>query len=126
MPVIELDIEIPDLASVEVETPDVEITPSSGETVLLVATPGPPGPPGDTGPAGDGAQVFGGALTGTQDGVNVTFTTPDDFRAASTAVYRNGLREIRGPHYTESAPNSIVFSTAPTSTDNLSVDYVIQ
>ena len=61
MPVIELDIEIPDLASVEVETPDVEITPSSGETVLLVATPGPPGPPGDTGPAGE-RQVVSGPL----------------------------------------------------------------
>jgi hypothetical protein len=53
--IIELDVEIPDLAEVEVETPDVEITPSGGATVVLVATPGPPGP---VGPAGDGGFTY--------------------------------------------------------------------
>jgi hypothetical protein len=51
MATIELDVEVPDLAEVEVETPSAEITPSGGATVLLVATPGPPGAQG---PAGDG------------------------------------------------------------------------
>lgn len=55
MTVIELDVEIPDLAEVEVETPDTEITPSGGATVVLVAVPGPPGA---RGPAGTGGFTY--------------------------------------------------------------------
>lgn len=122
--VIELDVEIPDLASVEVETPDTEITPSSGETVLLVITPGPPGEQGDRGPAGDGAQVFGEILTGA-DGVTVTFTLANSYAPDTTAVYLNGLREVPGDAYSESGVNTITFDDPPLSTDAIRVDYLI-
>lgn len=35
-------------------------------------------------------------LIGAKDGVNVTFTTPDYFRADSFKLYVNGLRQARG------------------------------
>jgi hypothetical protein len=120
MAVIELDIEIPDLAEVEVETPDVEITPSGGATVLLVATPGPPGP---SGPPGDGSPVYGETPTGATDGVNAVFTTSQAYRTATTAVYLNGLRET---HYTESSATTITFSEPPLSGDTIRIDYIIQ
>lgn len=122
MTVIELDVEIPDLAEVEVETPDVEITPSGGATVLLVATPGPPGIQGQTGPAGDGAQVFGESPTGAINGTNTVFTTANAYRSGSTAVYLNGLREF---FYTETGANQITLQDAPHAGDMLRVDYVI-
>lgn len=122
MATIELDVEIPDLAEVEVETPDAEITPSGGATVLLVATPGPPG---SQGPPGQGVQVFGESLTGA-DGTETEFTTASPFLADSTAVYLNGLREFRGEEYTETGASTITFSDPPLSTDSIRVDYIIQ
>jgi hypothetical protein len=114
---VELDIEIPDLVAVEIETPAAEVNPSSGgETVLLVATPGPPGPPGA------GVPVVGEPLAGTKDGVNTVFTTASAFRAATTAFYLNGLREF---HYTETGASEITLEDAPDSDDTLRVDYVI-
>lgn len=120
MATIELDIEIPDLAEIEVETPDVEVTPSGGETVLLVATPGPPG---DQGPPGQGVQVFGESLTGA-DGIETVFTTASPYLANSTAVYLNGLREFRSDAYTETGASTITFSDPPLSTDSIRIDYI--
>jgi hypothetical protein len=117
--VIELDVEIPDLAEVEVETPDVEITPSGGATVVLVATLGPPGPQG---PPGDGVQVFGETLTGAINGTNTVYITTGDYRADSTALYLNGLREF---HYTESGPSQITLEDPPLAGDSLRIDYVV-
>lgn len=95
---------------------------TSPHAVILVPVPGGQGP---TGPAGDGAQVFGETLTGTRNGTNLVFATANPYRTASTAVYRNGLREMRGVGYTESAASEITFTTAPESTDDITVDYLI-
>lgn len=122
MATIELDIEIPDLAEIEVETPDVEVTPSGGETVLIVATPGPPG---GQGPPGQGVQVFGESLTGA-DGSEVEFTTASPYLAGSTAVYLNGLREFRSEAYAETGASTITFGDPPLSTDSIRIDYIIQ
>lgn len=122
MATIELDIEIPDLADVEVETPDTEITPSGGATVVVVATPGPPG---IQGPAGQGFPVFGELLAGTIDGSNMVFTTAQAYQANTTAVYLNGIREPRGVGYTESGPSQITFTSAPFVDDDLRIDYML-
>lgn len=119
MTVIELDIEIPDLARAEVEEPLPMGSPPSGETVLLVAVPGEPGPRGFP---GTGAPIVGESLTGTKDGVNTVFTTAAPFNAGTTAVYLNGLREY---HYTESGANQITMEDAPLAGDSLRIDYIV-
>lgn len=119
MATIELDVEIPDLAEIEVETPDAEITPSGGATVVLVATPGPPGA---AGPPGAGIQIFGEALTGA-NGSQTVFTTADPYQTGTTAVYLNGLREFPGDSYTETSSTSITFSDPPLSGDSIRIDY---
>lgn len=80
--------------------------------------------------AGGGGDSFATVVaevpTGTKNGTNVTFTVGHNFRTASTAVYRNGLREHLGVGYTEASANTLTFSTAPLSDDDLLVDYVLQ
>lgn len=122
MPTIELDIEIPDLADVEVETPDTEITPSGGAVVVVVATPGPPG---SQGPPGQGFPIFGEQLSGTINGTNLVFTTAAAYQAGTTAVYLNGIREPRGVGYTESGASQITFTSAPLVDDDIRIDYVL-
>lgn len=122
MTVLELDIEIPDLADIEVETPDTEVTPSGGAVVVVVATPGPPG---IQGPPGEGFPVFGEQLTGTIDGVNMVFTTANGYQANTTAVFLNGIRETRGIGYGESGASEITFTSAPLVGDDVRIDYVI-
>jgi hypothetical protein len=80
--VIELDVEIPDLAEVEVETPDTEITPSGGATVVLVATPGPPGPQG---PPGEGGFTY----TPSSPAATWTITNTLGRKPASVTVWIN-------------------------------------
>lgn len=99
----------------------VTITPTDGARVVVVATPGPPGPPG---PPGDGTGVFGETPTGTKDGVNTAFTLAEIPQPTSVAVYRNGLREHLNIGYTVSGP-TVTFSTAPLSSDEICVDYLI-
>ena len=122
MTVIELDVEIPDLASVEVETPNVEITPSGGDTVVLVVSPGPPGPQG---PPGEGVVVMGEIPNGVINGVNKVFTTDFVFMTTSTGVFVNGLRQVRGPHYAETTSQSITFDEAPWVNDIVTIDYTV-
>lgn len=69
--------------------------------------------------------VTGEVPTGTKNGSNETFFVSHPFVAKSTAVYRNGLREVLDVGYSESAPNEIVFTTAPLDTDTLTVDYTV-
>lgn len=88
--------------------------------VIIAAVPGGRGAPG---PPGEGVQIFGEALTGAKNGTNTVFTTADDFRANSTAVYLNGLREF---HYTETGVNEVTFEDAPLSGDDIRTDYIIQ
>ena len=61
--------------------------------------------------------------TGTQNNINLLFTTSFSFITGSTNVYFNGQRLKRGDDYTESGVNQITFTQAPHSTDNLIIDY---
>jgi hypothetical protein len=101
----------------------VTVTPGK-PTVILVPVPGGKGDKGDTGNSGDGAQIFGETPTGVMDGVNTVFTTAATFKAGSTAVYLNGLREFDG--YTETTSSSITFEDAPSADDTIRIDYIVQ
>jgi hypothetical protein len=84
-------------------------------------------PIGSGGGGGGGiTTVIGEVPTGTKDGSNAVFIVGHSFQTASTAVYRNGLRERLGVGYTESGGNTLTFTTAPLTDDDLSVDYVLQ
>ena len=52
-------------------------------------------------------------LTGVIDGVNKIFTTANNFKAGSTKVFKNGLKQVLGVHYTETDTNEITFVDAP-------------
>lgn len=80
---------------------------------------------GLVGPSGANAPVFNETPFGTQDGTNMVFTLANSYQSGSTQVYRNGLREILGHGYLESAPDEITFTTAPLGDDVLVVDYFI-
>lgn len=95
-----------------------QIIYSDGSTWTAVGTGG--------GGGGSYATVTAEVPTGTKDGSNVTFTVGHNFVAATTAVYRNGLREHLGVGYTEASANSLAFTTAPLSDDEILVDYVLQ
>lgn len=76
--------------------------------------------------AGVGNNLVSGEVpSGTLNGTNVTFTLSNTFIPISTSVFRNGLRERLSVGYTESAPNQLVFSTAPSSSDLITVDYLL-
>lgn len=77
------------------------------------------------GGGGDGTGVFGEIPAGSIDGSNTTFTTSQNFQSNTTAVYVNGLREIRTLHYTESAPVTIDLDDAPMVGDEVTVDYIV-
>jgi hypothetical protein len=114
-------------AQVEVSVPTpvaVPIASGDSPTVIFAVTPSP-GPKGDTGASGDGTQVFGEIPSGAVDGANNVFTPAHGFQAGSTAVYVNGLREVRGQGYTESS-GTIVLSLAPSVGDQVFLDYLLQ
>lgn len=119
--VFEVEVDARSVA-IEVTAPRTEATPTVYPQVIFAVTPGPVG---EAGPPGEGFQVFGEVLTGTRDGVNTTFTTALDYRAGSTAVFRNGLREQVGPCYVESPPRTVTFDEPPMATDDLSIDYIV-
>lgn len=100
----------------------VAVTPGDGARVVLVPVPGPRGP---TGPPGEGTRVFNETPTGTKDGVNTVFALAHTPQAGTTTVYRNGLRERLGVGYVESAAD-LTFSTAPLSSDEIAVDYLME
>lgn len=102
--------------------PAVQAAPPTAPQLVLLPSPGPRG---QTGLPGEGVQIFGEVLTGIKDGVNTVFTTAAPYVTASTAVYRNGLREQRGTGYTESGAGEITFGEAPLSTDDLTIDYIL-
>lgn len=99
----------------------VKITRPDGARVIVVAKP----VPGPTGPPGDGTQVFNETPSGVRDGVNLVFTLASIPHVGSTSVYRNGLREVLGVGYTASG-SALTFTTAPLSSDDLTVDYLME
>lgn len=91
---------------------------SDGVTWTAVGT-------GTTGGGGvNGQSVFGEGLVGTKNGTNKDFTTTQDYVGTSTQVFRNGVREFMNVTYTELAPRTIRFSTAPLADDVITADYL--
>ena len=71
------------------------------------------------------AFVYNEEPVGLIDDLNVVFTTSLDFAAGTTCVYLNGLR-LRpgiGKAYVESGINQITMTDAPSSGDDLTIDY---
>lgn len=97
----------------------VEVKTHPLSTVIIAGTPGRQGFPG---PPGEGAPIYGEEPFGPLDGVNTTFTTFNDFRPGTTALYLNGLRE---DNYTESGLNTIVLEDPPGPLDKLRIDYLL-
>lgn len=102
-------------------TPAVSVTTFS-QPVTVVTVGGPAGPQG---PPGTNTPVYNETPAGAQNGTNLVFTTVHPYQTGSTVVHRNGLREIRGVGYTESATATISFTTAPLASDILTIDYLI-
>lgn len=107
---------------IRVTTRSASVAPAASQRVLIVPSPGPAGP---AGAAGDGTQIFGEAPTGVKNGSNTAFTLAHTPQTGSTALYRNGLREVLGVGYTVSAA-TITFTTAPLSSDEIAVDYLME
>lgn len=66
-------------------------------------------------------------LSGAINNINKVFTVPENFKSGSSQVFINGLRQILGNHYTESGPNEITFTEAPSSVgfqDELIINYI--
>jgi len=97
--------------------PTIAMAPPNS-AALVMPVPGAPGPPGT------GTQIFNETPTGAVDGANPVFTTAHAFRADSTVVYINGLRERLNIGYTETTSTSITFTQAPTVGDELIIDYL--
>lgn len=119
---IVIEVSVPDTADITAIADTVDLTANpNGAAVILVAAPGPPGPPG---PPGNGTGVYNETPAGVRNGINTAFTLAHTPAAGSTAVYRNGLREVLGVGYTLSGA-TLDFTTAPLADDALTVDYLI-
>lgn len=68
--------------------------------------------------------IAGEAPSGTKNGINLVFTLTQDYLTTTTSVFRNGLREQLSVGYTESGSATITFTTAPLSSDIVTVDYL--
>ncbi len=65
--------------------------------------------------------VFTGAINGS----NTTFITTKDLTSPYVWVYLNGLLQKLGTDFTITAPNQIIFITAPSSDDSLIIDFLV-
>lgn len=117
-----IEVWVPDTTDIAAVAETVDLTADpSGAAVILVAAPGPPGP---RGAPGNGVSVYNETPSGVRNGMNTNFMLASIPAVGSTAVYRNGLRQILGVDYTQSGA-SLSFSTAPLADDALTVDYLI-
>jgi hypothetical protein len=101
-----------DVAAVEVQ---VDTTATVG--VITVG-----GPQGGRGPAGTSSFIFGEIPTPAPDGVTDVFTLANDFTSGTVQAFRNGLVEIG---MTETPPDQITLTVAPSPTDTIVVNYQI-
>jgi len=116
---MEINVVDPIVIGVTLPTPPL-VGASPGAVVILVPWPGPRG---QAGPPGTNSPVIGEAPTGLQNGTNTVFSTAHAFISGSTAVYRNGLREVLGSGYTEGS-SQITFVQPPLSSDVIEIDYL--
>jgi hypothetical protein len=122
--------------SLSVDYPTVDVTTLS-EPFAVVTLEGPAGVQGIQGEQGiqglqglpgadgTGTRVTGEEPSGTKNGTNPVFTLANSYQLNSTAVYRNGLREMQNVGYVETAPNEITFSDAPLVDDDIMCDYLV-
>lgn len=121
-----IDIEL-EVASTQV---DLQLSPITAsdlplqpvDTVLLVAEPGPRGFPG---PPGSGLFIQGEIPLGPKNGTNTAYTTANPMVPGTTALFRNGLRQMLNLHYSEQLPDIIFIQDAPRADDDLSIDYEV-
>ena len=71
------------------------------------------------------AEVYNATVT-VVNGTPTNYTTSSNFASGTTRVYLNGLRQKLGTNYSEFGNNTIVFVTAPDTTDVIIVDYTKQ
>lgn len=109
-----IDVVAPTIG-VEVNAPAVDIT-LAPQPVFSVIVLG--------GADSTGARITGEVPSGSKNSSNLVFLTANPFVVGTTAVYRNGLREIRGVGYIETAPEIITFTTPPNADDDITVDYI--
>lgn len=118
-----IEVSVPQSTDIEIVADPVDVVADpNGPQVIIVAAPGPPGPPGSP---GDGTGVVNETPSGVQDGVNTAFVLAHTPQVGSISVYRNGLRERINVGYTASG-SDITFSTAPLSSDEITVDYLME
>jgi hypothetical protein len=67
--------------------------------------------------------IFNEVPTGTMNGINRTFNSAFNFASATLSVHLNGLRQKIGSDYQIINSNTIMLTVAPSSTENLSIDY---
>lgn len=92
------------------------------KVVGVVAITGPRGQPG---PPGQGLFIWGELPQGTKNNANVVFSLENTIKPGSTALYRNGLRQLLNLHYHEQAPNLVVIDDPPNPDDDISIDYEV-
>ncbi len=61
--------------------------------------------------------------SGSINSSNTVFTTAANFTTGKTRIYLNGLRQLLGTDYTETAANQITFATSPITGSSLIADY---
>ena len=77
--------------------------------------------------AGTNSLASDQSVAGLVNGTNPTFTTPQGYIGGTLEVYVNGVKQVRGIHFTETTPGSGIFtmSDAPLTGDVLSTNYQI-
>lgn len=71
------------------------------------------------------ANTYNETPTGLVNSSNTVYTAAANFNTGTTRVYLNGLRQALGVDYTETGADEITFTTAPTTGDNLFLDYEV-
>lgn len=70
-------------------------------------------------------QVIGQTFVEAPDGELETFSLATAYVPSTTAVWRQGIRLLRGVGYTEGPEdNEITFAAAPSTGDQLQIDYI--
>ena len=63
-------------------------------------------------------------LTSQVNGERNVFTLPESYDTGTVRVYLNGLRQVKGDHFTEPNQTQITLLFTPQTGDFLTVDYI--
>lgn len=83
----------------------IVVTPGAGSLAIAIAAP-----------------EVGQTPTGTVNGVNTVFTTATAYRTGTLRVYVNGIRQ-KTSYFSETTSTTFTFTTAPSTGDEVLVDY---